>query len=276
MTTQIIRGTEVTRPTPDPLTSSVLAHATVVENGHFGLRNNEGLWPSYNCLDTLVPTALCPDPTATKTFSTVGWVPAFDFAVYGAVQCQAIGLDTNDQQAEVARVFGLNEGKGVEQALLLNRFVATDVGAPVSWDAPVDLTPGVGTITPAAALAIMEGYAASVYAGQPTLHMPRAMASYLNERIVWRGDKAYTASGSKVAIGGGYDSDQVPTGTWDLYATGEVYVERSETLDFHSYVIPGDGSGAHGLTDNTVISMAERMYRVGVDCFTAKITAAVW
>lgn len=275
MTTKIIKGDEVNRPDTTPLGSSVLDHATVVEKSDFGLRNNEGLWPSYNCLDTLVPTPICPDPLGEfKVFGTAGWVPAFEFAVYGGVQCSAVGLDTADQKAEVDRVFGLNEGKGVEQALLANRFVVGTL-----WDAPVDLTPG-SAITIQIALAILEGYAAAHYAGVPTIHMPRAAASLLNERIVWTDGKAYTRSGSKVAIGGGYDADAAPDGSWDLYVTGEVYVERSDEVSVQSWVLPGDGSGLgsdeNGISDNTVLALAERMFRVGVDCFVAKVTATVW
>lgn len=280
MTTKIIRGSEVNRPTPDPLTSSVLDHATVVENAQFGLRNNEGLWPSYNCLDTLVPTAICPDPLATtfKTFGTAGWVPGLEFAIYGGAQCSAVGLDVADQKSEVERVFALNEGKGIEQVLLLNRFVATDSDAIVQWDEPVDLTPA-SDIDLKTALAVLEGYAASVYAGVPTIHMPRVVASLLGERIIWKGNKAYTRSGSKVATGGGYDTAEVPDGAWDLYATGEVYVERSEGISVQTYVIPGDGSGTesdeNGISDNTVLALAERMFRVAVDCFVAKATGTM-
>lgn len=278
----IIKGSEVTRPDTTPLGSSVLDHATVVADGHFGLHNNEGLWPSYNCLDTLVPTPICPDPLGStlKTFSFAEWIKGFEFAVHGGVQCRTVGLDVADQKAEVERVFGLNEGKGVEQALLLNRFVATDSDAPVQWDAPVDVTPG-SPVTIQIALALLEGYAASVYAGVPTIHMPRAAASLLNERIVWIDGKAYTRSGSKVAIGGGYDDPTaLATGEWDLYATGEVFVERSETVSVQSYVLPGDGSGTgsdeNGIPDNSVLALAERMFRVAVDCFVAKVTATVW
>lgn len=282
MTVRITQGAEVSRPTPDRLTSSVLDHATVVEKSDFGLRNNDGIWPSYNCIDMLVPTPICPDPVAVKTFSKAEWVPGFEFAVHGAVQCSAVGLDTEDQKSEVSRVFGLAEGKGVEQALLLNRFVATDAEQPVQWEAPVDLTPGAA-ITPTVALALLEGYAAAHYAGLPTIHMPRAAATVLSSQglIVWTGDKAFTKSGSKVAIGGGYDDpSEDPDGTWDMFATGEVYVERSETVNVNSIVIPGDGSGTgsgqNGLADNTVIGLAERMYRVAVDCFVAKATATVF
>lgn len=270
----IYRESGVSRPTPAPLGSSVLDHATVKDLASFGLRNSEGLWPSYNCLDTAIPTPMCPDPLSDKIFAFAGWQPAMEFAVHGGVQCKAVGLDKADQKSEVERVFSVNEGKAVEQALLANRFIAGDL-----WDAPVNVTPGT-PVSIQTALAILEGYAAAHYAGVPTIHMPRAAASLLNERIVWKDGKAYTKSGSKVAIGGGYDAEGTPDGTWDLYATGEVYVERSEEIDIQTHVLPGDGSGLgsdeNGLADNTVLALAERMFRVAVDCFTAKVTATVW
>jgi hypothetical protein len=111
--------------------------------------------------------------------------------------------------------------------------------------------------------------------------MPAAAASMLNERIVWNGDLAFTRSGSKVAFGGGYDDpDMLASGQWDMYATGEVFVERSTSVNVNTNVIPGDGSGVgsdeNGLADNTAVSLVERMFRVGVDCFVAKATATVW
>lgn len=285
MTVKIIRGAEVNRPEPDALTSSVLDHATVVDKADFGLRNNAGLWPSYNCLDTLVPTAICPDPLVDaggvpKTFSFAGWVPAFEFAVHGGVQCSAVGLDKNDQRAEVQRVFDRNSGKGVEQALRLNRFVATTSDDPVQWDAPDDLGSAPSLLS---AIGMMEGYAAAHYAGLPTLHLPRAVITmgFGSGAFVERDGKFYTKAGSKVAAGGGYDDGTVPiSGTMEFFVTGEVYIERSEEVLIQSIVLPGDGSGIgsdeNGLPDNTVISLAERMFRVGVDCLAAKVTATVW
>lgn len=294
MTVKIIRGAEVNRPEPDALPSSVLDHATVVDNAQFGLRNNEGLWPSYNCLDTLVPTPICPDPLMGegddfKTFSTAEWVPGFEFAYYGAVQCSAVGLDVADQKSEIRRVFDLNAGKGIEQALLANRFVALTPGPTdpdISWDAPVDLTPGT-SVSVAAALSILEGYAATVYAGVPTLHLPRAavLVAFGLGLLREEGGKFYTKTGSKVAAGGGYDvplfaGGAPTTGVMDFYATGEVYVERSEEVSIHAYTLPGDGSGVgeglNGLSDNTSVALAERMFRVAVDCFVAKVSGEVW
>jgi hypothetical protein len=281
MTVTIIRGAEVNRPEPDAITSSVLDHATVVPNAKFGARNNAGLWPSYNCLDLLIPTAMCPDPlTTAKQFATVGWVPGFEFAVYGGVQCSAVGLDKADQASEVKRVFARSEGKGIEQALLLNRFVATDSDAPVQWAAPDDLGTAPNLLS---AIGKLEGYAAANYAGLPTLHLPRAVITmgFGQGALVERDGKFFTKAGSKVAAGGGYDDgDTTISGTMEFYVSGEVYVEQSEQIDVQSIVGPGDGSGVgsgdNGLADNTVVALAERMYRVGIDCLLASVTATVW
>jgi hypothetical protein len=280
MNVQIIKGAEVNRPATTPITSSLLDHATVVENARFGLRNNDGLWPSYNCIDTMVPTPICPDPLAEKTFSTAGWAPAFEFAMHGGVQCKAVGLDTADMKSEIARVFAANEGKGVEMALMENGLIDPGSEIPLGWNSPVDLTPGTG-VPLSVALALVEGYAARVYAGVPTLHMSRAAASMLNERIVWKDGLAFTRLGSKVAVGGGYDDpDTLESGLWPIYATGEVYVERSDEVFVQTHVIPGTtevGSDASGtLEDNNVLALAERMYRIGVDCFAAVATGTVW
>jgi hypothetical protein len=282
MTVTFIRGIEVNRPTPDALTSSVLDHATVVENDHFGIANNAGLWPSYNCLDLLIPTPMCPDPIATtaKQFTSAGWIPGFEFAVYGGTQCSMVGLDINDQRSETKRVFERSEGKGVEMALLANRFVASDSDAEVSWEGPVDL----GTApTLLSAIGKLEGHAAANYAGIPTLHLPRAVITmgFGAGALVERDGKFFTKAGSKVAAGGGYDDGEAPiNGTMEFYASGEVYVERSELVDLHSYTAPGDGSGIgsdeNGLSSNTSVALAERMYRVGIDCYLSSVTATVW
>lgn len=296
MTAQIVRGTEVNRPVPRPLTSSVLDHVRSAGNvqeisGGFGYVNNEGLWPSYNCLDLLAPTAMCPDPLILETgefkeFDAATWQPGFTFALYGGVQCRAVGLDVADQEAEVRRVFERSQGKGIERALVGTRFVATEPPGsddPVSpyygqWEEPEDLTQ-VAAIPLAVALALLEGDAADKYVGLPTIHMPRAAATLLEVSglIVWQGDLAYTKNGSRVAIGGGYDDPlMLATGLWDMYATGEVTVQMKTVIDSRTYpVLPGmadEGSDGNGLLENGIVTLAERMYRVGVDCYVAKIT----
>jgi hypothetical protein len=295
MTTMITEQT-LTRPTPERLTSTVLDHATVKDNvERFGMRNEAAMWQSYNCLDTLVPTPLCPDPLvdgetrAPKEFSLAPWVPAFSFAVYGAVQCSAVGLDVEDQKEEVKRIFLLSEGKGVEKALRENRFVArakADTAlisaVQTEWEAPEDLTPAA-PVSVVVALALLEGYAASIYAGQPTIHMPRAAATLLEGQglITFDGNKARTKNGSKVVIGGGYDDiTMLSTGKWDMYATGEVYVEKSKVINVNAYELQGEPADTvpsrTPFDSNTSVALVERAYRAAVDCFVAKATATVW
>jgi len=281
MSTQITQERAVSRPTPAPVTSSVLEHATVVDMASFGLRNSEGLWPSYNCMDTLTPVIGCPTPTEPLDFNAMEsaeWQPSFEFAVYGATKCNAVGLDDADQKAELERVFTLNEGRGVESALLERRFVEDDdtTHAEPWWSAPKDVTPAT-PVSLLVALALLEGDAAANYAGLPTIHMPRAAATVLEGSgvIVWNGNKAFTKNGSKVAIGGGYDQS-LEDGLWDMYATGEVYVERSTRVTHQQIVLPGSADAAKGYPDNTVIALTQRMYRVAVDCYVAKATGKVW
>lgn len=297
--TTMIRESEVTRPEPNPVKSTVLDHATVVNtavSSGFGMRTEEGMWASYNCLDTFTHTPFCPDPSGSKTFATVGRADAFSFAVYAGVECRAIGLDTADQDAEVKRVFERNEGKGIEAALLAERFVARDQtavdalasdGRPrPTWDAPVDLTAGMD-VSPAIAFAMLEGYARTIYAGQPTLHLPAGAASLLGQdKVVWQGDKAFSHLGSKIAFGGGYDPDYVTwDGTWDMFATGEVYIEKSTVLSQSAYDLPGQRETIPGVDPdpdvnlnagrNHYLTLVERMYRASVDCFVAKATGKV-
>lgn len=294
-----IRGTEVKRPEPARLTSSVLDHArdqgNVTEvSGGFGYVNNAGVYVSYNCLDLLTPTAICPDPLVEETgelkeFDTATWQPGFTFAVYGGVQCRAIGLDVADQSAEVKRVFELSQGKGVERALAGTRFVqqdgpgSGDAANPYDgeWDDPEDLTP-TGTVSLQVALALLEGDAANHYNGLPTIHMPRAAATILETSglIVWNGDLAFTKNGSRVAIGGGYDDPaMLATGLWSMYATGDVSIQMSKAVEVKDYpVLPGMTTGGSDevLIENGVVSLAERMFRVAVDCYVAKATGKVF
>lgn len=295
MTAQIIEGIEVTRPDVEPITSTILDHFPLVINSKFGLRNNEGVWDSYNCLDLLVPTPTCANPLVEmdyKDFKFAAWVPAYEFAVHGGVQCLAVGLDLADQRAEIERVFGLTEHRGIEQSLLYNRFEdhPADVGSDAvvnpydaEWDAPTDITPA-SAVSLIVAVAMLEGHAAANYAGLPVLHLPRAAATILEGAGVlrWEGNKAYTKNGSRIVMGGGYDDPtMLASGEWDLFATGEIHIEATDLGGpFQQHVIPGDGSGVgsdeNGLSDNTVVTLVERQYRVTVDCYVAKITATVF
>jgi hypothetical protein len=265
MTATIVRRPEVVRPEPIALRSSVLDHATVTEMPAFGLRNNDGLFNSYNSL--VGGAAIAPDICAnhTNTFGAGVWIKGNEFAVYQGAKCAPLGLNVMDQRSEVVRVFKATEGRNVESALV--QIMAANAGL-------VNLTLVAG-FTLQAALSVLIGYAAQRYAGQPVIHMPRAAAEYLlgtAHLVVSQTDgNVYTKSGAPVACGGGYDTDSYVTGgdgVWDLWATGAVYIERSAEIDFTAQDIPG--------ASNDALAMAERLYRVGFDGFIAKASGKVW
>lgn len=295
MTVKFVNGVDIARPKTTPLKSSLLDHVEAAGNfvteTSFGMNSTLGVFNSFNGLDLLTPTLICPDPLAktVKTFAFASWQPGFEFALYGGVQCSNLGLDIPDAKAETKRVFDWSQGKGIEKTLLSTRFVANagtaDMhGVTVGWAAPVVLTNTAATGLNSAyvALALLEGYAAANYVGVPTIHMPRALATILEVSglIKWEGDLAFTQNGSKVAMGGGYDVSEAD-GTWDVYATGEVLVEASEEIFAQEHTLPGYVA-AHAsepnsnLTDNSTVILAERMYRVTVDSFVAKTTATIW
>jgi hypothetical protein len=264
-------------PAVSPLASGILDHASVKEGITWSNPRSIGL--SYNCLDTAVPTELCPEPTTAKEFGSPGATEGIQFAVYGGVTCKPFGFDEETGLSEIERVFGLKESRGVERALMETRFVAgpdDDPGAGVDnrWDPALDLTPAGGAVSPKIALAILEGYAASIYAGVPTLHIPYTIGSLLasEQHIEAQGGKWYSRLGSKAAVGAGYEfPNNGPDGTnptpgelW-VYASGEVMVARSAV----------ESKAVTDFSSNDIYALAERRYLAAVDCFTAAVRVSV-
>lgn len=263
-------------PQIEPLVSTLLDHATIAEG--FAWVSERSLSDSYNCLDMAVETELCPDPSSPKNFEAPGWNEGIRFAVYGGVVCKPFSFDVDKGEAEVKRVFQLRESLGVERALMDKRFILgpdddPGVGVDSRWPAPTDITPATAP-SAKVGLALLEGYAGSVYAGVPTLHIPRTIGSLLlteNAGIVTAG-KAYTHSGSKMALGAGYeypnhgpDGTDPAAGTQWMYATGEVMVARGGVL----------AKAVLDTNTNDILALAERPYVVAVDCFVAAIRVKV-
>lgn len=262
-----------TAPDLTPLVSGLLDHAAIKEGIEWG--RPTGLGTSFNCLDTAVPTAICPEGApATKDFSGPVAIDGFTFAVYGGIACKPFGFDEATGKAEIERVFALKETRGVERALMETRFQQgpqTNPGADPGdeeylWTPAVDITPSGGA-SARAALAILEGMAVSEYAGQPTLHIPYTLGAYLAqiENIISEGGKFYTKTGAKVVLGAGYEYPNVdPTGStvvdgsfW-MYASGEVVVARN-TIETKTAI---------DQYTNNIYALAERQYIVAVDCPT--------
>ena len=242
-----------------------LLDAASVSDGIEWLDEN-GLFESYNCMRFEGTAEFCA-PNNKDFDQAAGWVDGFRFAAYGGVSCAAIGLDQPKMLSSVREVFARGESTAVERALMATRFAADPTAR---WAAAPDLTPAGGAVDPKVGFAILEGYAASVYVGAPTLHVPRSIAALLltTDGLVEDGNLLRTKMGAKVAAGAGYDYPNLgPTGAqaaagekW-LYATGEVMVRRG----------PAEVRQAMAHTDNEVYVLGERGYVVAVDCFTAAV-----
>lgn len=209
--------------------------------------------------------------TVTKTFDTADWIDGFRFSVYAGVICKSVGFDRARGNSELERVFTAKESVAVARALMVNRFVASSG----NWAAPTDLTPAAGAVDPSVGLAILEGNAASNYAGNPTIHTPRTIATLLTKTgmIGFKGNILYSQMGSKVAADGGYESPNTgPTGAapsageqW-IYGTGEVALGRTAPV-FQEWSL--------NQTTNEVSILRERMYVAAVDCYAAAVRVKV-
>jgi hypothetical protein len=175
------------------------------------------------------------------------------------------------------RVFEANESVGVEKAFMATRFRVSAPGDPEEgdlWDAPVDITPAGGAVDPYVGIALLEGHAASRYAGAPIIHMPRTIGAlaWAKADLEQRGDTFFTPQGSKVASGGGYEALNTspagvaaPAGERWMYATGEIALQRGEIVVKREM----------DTTTNEVFVLAERLYVASVDCYTAAVRVKV-
>jgi hypothetical protein len=241
----VIQPTRFDAPVVEGRRGELLDVARVLDGGAW--LDPTGLFSTFNCLRPSAVNWVCP-PTGAKSFvNPPSWVDGVKFFAYLGATCKAVGYSQDEAESEVGRVFDLNESYIVEQ-----RF-----GALVLNVAPAVIA---GNFTPLNALALLEQHAADNYAGVPTIHMSRAIASLLtsNGNLVVKDDGSLrTKLGSKVAAGGGYNSTK-------MYATGEVTVVRG---DRHLNQV-------FNQTTNEVGTLAERVYIVSGDCYAAQIGVA--
>lgn len=226
---------------------------------------------------TAVPSVNTAVVPATKTFDADGsWQDAIQFAVQAGVICKMIGFDPSVATNDLERVFNNKESVAVARALMSQRFVD---GGSANWDAATDLTPAGGAVDPVVGLAMLEGHASYSYAGIPTLHVPRTIASLLMNKydaIEYSGDMLVTSLGSKVAADGGYeDPSNGPDGTnptagetW-LYASGEVVITAGDPISQGGLDLVESGDS------NRYRVLRERAYIAAVDCYTAAVRVKV-
>jgi hypothetical protein len=261
----VLTQNSVVAPTVEAFKGTLLDAATVTDGIEW--LSPEALFETYNCMKFEGAVEFCA-PNNKDFDQEAGWNDGFLFGAYGGVSCRSVGLDRDEMERKVSEVFQRGESTAVERAFMQTRFVVSNPAG--SWPAPTDLTPAGGPVKPEVGLAILEGYAGSVYVGAPTIHIPRSIGSILISRQTAEmdGNVMRTHMGSKIAAGAGYDYPNTgPTGAeaaagekW-LYATGEVVIRRGNAIVRQ----------AMSHTDNEVYVLAERAYVGAADCFAAAV-----
>ena len=261
-------------PTTTPLKGTLLNLVTPQEG--IAWQDGRDLYETLNCLKFDSSANFCV-PNNKDLSANSQYVSGFRFSAYGGITCQAVGQDRAGRLAEVERVFRSGESTAIERAMMSTRFAEGapfEVDGDAPWEAPTDLTPAGGAVTPKEGLALLEEFAGNGYVGRPIIHVPRSIGSLLlnNNGAVWDGDALRTNFGSGIAAGAGYsDPNTSPDGTpaaagerW-IYATGEVSIHQGNVI------IRDDMAYA----SNDVVVLAERPYVVAVDCFAAAIRVKV-
>lgn len=230
-------------PYPFGLFSVVEPRLTLDEHWRLGVR-----WQSQACVESKTTTGICID----------GDVPALDpddlcavveydpFTAYAYNDDSLIGYTLAEHQQHAIDRLVAGEQRAAETHLW--GMLGTAVPVPtnlVGWD----VTYG---------LAWVEQALAESYPGTGVLHMSRATATMLWDRLHQVGNKLYTTLNTPVVVGGGYDPlPVVPTGLGTIYGTGPLALYRGDVDTREAAVDRGN---------NTASYIAQRDYVIGWDC----------
>lgn len=284
MTVQVAAATYPTIGAPPKRSAELLSLADVQQPGPgSGWLDGQGLFESYNCLDTGVVLGNTCGPVAQSKFTGAvnpTWVDGLKFAAYGAVVCKMI--DGSNLEGGISAAFDAAESRLVERALMENFLTANAAGSglPGAWAAAPDITPTPGTaVDPTVGLGLLESHMGENYAGKGIIHTPRVVATVLNAggALDWEGDTLVTGLKTPVAAGAGYDlpnSGPAGPGTpatggnrW-MFATGQVLlvpIHKETRSEFQQY------AGTTGLQPNDVAGITEAVYMLAVDCYKAAV-----
>jgi hypothetical protein len=158
--------------------------------------------------------ASCP----VKEIRSAPWTTLFApaWTVYAEVQCQSLGFE--DAAAAASDVLALAEAKAIEAAW---------------WDLAFDRARAIGTgLSVTAAVAELEHYIATNYAGLGMIHIPAYLAAWFGLDRTARADASgvlRTLRGTPVVIGAGYPRQADGEGAGvALMATGAVRLYTSD------------------------------------------------
>jgi hypothetical protein len=238
----------VQAPPITPLRGTLFDAARIIDGLPIGLMSGvvDDIYESWACLRTFNIIADPCAPSNAKVFDTVPWASAIYAVGYMGATCKGPGFSYNDGADKLAALYQAIESKTVAQ-LLMNDVIGVN---------GTDLTPGGTPVDPITALGLLEGHAATYYAGVPTIHMGRGVLAHLCQQLDTSGKTFYTCAGSKVAADGN------DTRMW---VTGEVTVARGELVS-----VP-----AMNTTTNDMTFLAERAYLISHDCLDAHVSTDV-
>lgn len=217
----------------------------------------------------------CPPATGfTKDIDRDGnFCHADPFIVYGGFQCSPVGRPVNEA-FEIARQRLLTwEQHEVERILWTGQSANGQVNPSFAFGNPdCDILPEIiqpgQSLSPTAALAVLEAALADVVPCGGVIHAPYGFASFLAaDRLIERvGDKWYTTTGFPIIFGAGYPGTgpggvlPTPGATW-LFATGPLVVVRSNVI-----MTPEEAKDGINRNINNIEVRAERFYSVGFSC----------
>jgi len=184
--------------------------------------------------------------------------------VYAAYRTTALSHSPQEATQIAASRLLLQEEHAVEQALWSgapNRGLG--LGKVRSYAAK-----GAGKLDMPQGLAALEHYAAQ-YGAQPTLHIPRRLASLMaSAKLIKdaRGGGFETRLGTPVVVGAGYPDEM------QIVATGPIVIYRGEAFT------STNGAGGFDKGQNDVTGVAERQYVIGFnkwDAFRVTVDAGI-
>lgn len=197
--------------------------------------------------------------------SNIDTVRALPFAVYGWYNCSAFGHPITEAEARARAHLAAGEERAVERAIH-----AGDLDNQPSFATAVDLTP-TGGASMATGIGILEGFIGAEYGGVGVIHMPRRAFSRAQGHVTREGQHLETKLGNYVVAGGGYDIAQDATldaGNAVLHATAVPVIRRSD-------VFATPDADFRPNRRNDVVAVAQRVYVVGWECFTVRVTVSL-
>jgi len=230
-------------PLPFGLFSVVEPRLSLDEHWRLGVR-----WQSQACVESKTTTGQCIEPReAPLDPDNLCAVLEYDpFTAYAYNDDSLIGYSLEEHQQHAVDRLLAGEQRAAETHLwgLLGAAVPVPTSL-VGWD----ITYGLGWV---------EQALAEAYPGTGVLHMNRAAATMLWDRLRQSGTRLTTTLGTPVVVGAGYDPLPVaPDGLGIIYGTGPLALYRGD-IDTREAAVDR--------SNNTASYIAQRDYVIGWDC----------